>query len=406
MGTIRRSVPQIRMQTPLITPFFETNPAGSEEARAIKNSPAVPMKTVEHSDFLCRVQVRPEPVVQNHNLRIIKEHHERLTRIMRSRRRGNPGDLDDGVSGLSEDDAVSRATADTISKLRRGGKAEMEAWLAHRYDLLEQHTVLRDALSRTRGQENEEIESALSALMEKHGEVINRGLRSKNNLASVLRDMDVNPEFDSDEGGDAGVASRILLEPQNPLQLAQAMLAQSGTKGFVEAMQRLRAGVASEATRTPADANPKMWLSLAAAGNFHMLQSTFAIAQKSRIDLSEAGVIPKKSVASATIAMLRLADGGEQNAPILMREIVGRRDLGRQLRSKAFQLIRQAVEMLPLRLWPYEKMTYRMALLARLKVLASDDAPGAARFMAIEDAPVELYLRKQLRVKKVQEGGE
>lgn len=215
---------------------------------------------------------------------------ERLARQAPSRRRTGPA-----PAGTSLDDA-----ADDLLNALDGGAM---GGVLEDYDLLERHTLLSRA--RERLDETEEnaparaqIDRALADLEREHGAAIAAGRHGEQAFATALDSLEpfVAPAADAQTGASGMQELRERYGarrngPTTPAGLFSALIEQAGAQHLEAAMAALRP-VLGASLRERNIRGPRLWLALADAASFNVVQTCVGLAQSLRVALSEkAGVL-------------------------------------------------------------------------------------------------------------------
>ncbi|HWW05963.1 hypothetical protein [Collimonas sp.] len=131
----------------------------------------------------------------------------------------------------------------------------------------------------------------------------------------------------------------------------------------------------SDLRQNPQRSMGRYWLTMSDASAFTLVNSSFYIAEALRRDLAEkTQILAKESAAEMAVSLLTAVEAGwgKGKASQLVSKIVELKKHSPARKSTAYSLIRDAMENLPLTLWPPDKLPARRELLEELGRLASN----------------------------------
>ncbi len=287
-----------------------------------------------------------------------------------------------------------------VEDLRGADKTALSQRLTSKFDSLEEHTLLMDAMSRVNqmalpSEEREELlaqlQQMIDQLMTRDGEAVEEGVAHQQAYEKALNTMGAlaAPDALIDESqslselramyGSKGDESKEA--PLTPLSLARLLQDKFGADNFSAAMGDLRSKMAASLRNAPpATPGPLLWLSLGDAACFNMLQTGFALAGSLRRDLwDQAGILAKTGQTATAILLLNWADSGEDRAEVLGESIVGAEDLDALQSALLYLVLYRALSKLPAALWRLDLLRRRMDLLDNLKSKAVASSATATK---------------------------
>lgn len=316
-------------------------------------------------------------------------------------------------AAYGENNYLRSAALEVVEALHHGERTGLEAGMSSGYDVLEQHILLRSARdlvdeqalpdeeqTRLRDQLNE----MLADLMDEHGDVIRAGLRDAQAFEAALGALTASGR-DGSQPREAGAMQELIGmygpgrnaksdTPFTPLGLMQSLQDHFGSENVGSALAELRSTLAAD-LRARAATGPRLWLSLADAACFNMMQSSLAIASDLRRSLFErAKIIPRTNEITTAMALLSVAESTAGSADELVSQILERKGLAMLQLAQMYLAVRQAVERLALKAWGLENLARRQVLLDELMELAFE---AGSRIPATQtpEASLESRLREE-----------
>ena len=307
----------------------------------------------------------------------------------RTRRRGSSNTSASSEPDEYEDEGLSLASEDLIEALRQGDKAQLLEKLEGKYDALEEHTLLLDALSllenmdmdpEEKAQLMDELEQMLADLLEQYGDAIEAGAQTQEQFETLVGKMDMLSRLQGSDDGQSLADLRAAYggsedgtdTPLTPLSLAKMLQDQFGADNFSAALGDLRSQMAGVLRDNPPSfAGPRMWLSFGDAACFNALQTIFALAGDLRTELWErAAVIARADQTTAALALLSAAESGSTQADLLAGKLADMKELDPMRAALLFMALYRTVLKMPDSMWAEEVLEQRLALLEELKMQA------------------------------------
>lgn len=367
--------------------------AGLKAARGLAGQPQlVPIPEFETVAGVTEQAVAPRPL---------------LTRIrsmlkQQASRRPGRGEArtasDTESSSLKQNSALHGEASNTLSALLSQSQRDLEEKLGQNYDPLEQYALLRSVRELvSEGADTEEktvalerVDNMLSSLASKHREALRNGLIGGQAIDGALAHMSQR------SGVDLGAARELRFlygaarrnngqAPLTPYALASSLEKKFGPENFQSALSNMRSAMTSD-LRTGAPqklSGPRLWLSLADASAFCLVQSCFSLTGELRSDLvNRVKIIPRASHSAMTLTVLSLGDKGKGGN--LVGDIMDPRTSSTQMLADVCTAILGVVRNLPSSLWK-ERPEQRWEIIDELQryVLA------ATRAMPRETMPIE-----------------
>jgi len=318
-----------------------------------------------------------------------------------SRKRTSPdaAAADTHESGLDDNDLRVESLL-LVEDLRGADKSALSQRLTNKFDSLEEHTLLMDAMSRVNqmalpSEEREELleqlQRMIDQLMTRDGGALEEGVahqqafeKALNAMAALAAPGELVEENQSLSElramyGNKGDENKEA--PLTPLSLARLLQDKFGVDNFSAAMGDLRSKMATSLRNAPPTApGPLLWLSLGDAACFNMLQTGFALAGSLRRDLwDQAGILAKTGQTATAILLLNWADSGEDRAEVLGESIVSMEDLDALQSALLYLVLYRALSKLPSALWRLDLLRRRMDLLDNLKSKAVANSATAKK---------------------------
>lgn len=347
------------------------------------------------ADFNRRVEAE-EAFHGQHAHHVHKQISQRRLRPFNQKTSGKD-EANKGESAESHEDesGIQAMGGKAVDALIKGGETHLESQVLADCDVLERHSVLRNAHDQVderddlsdekKGELKAALNDKLSELMEKHGDAINEGIKTTKAFGQALDTMQ---NLVTGAGGVAGKAFNEIrktlnekigkkgINPFTPLGLAKKLQESFGAASFSKGMATLRTKLATKLHDNQVNASvPRIWLSLSDAACFNAVQSSFAIAEGLHRDLSKlANVLPKMDLGATAISLLGAPSWGNGGASNFANQIIGSGTFDKNARLAACSLCHQAVSSLPETLWSIDKMPQRLSTLDELRNMSLHDA--------------------------------
>jgi hypothetical protein len=275
------------------------------------------------------------------------------------------------VAGLEleeeDEERLTKAASDTISKLRTSGRQVLEQEHNEKYDPLERFALLHTAKLQIENEdlpepEKEKLKASLNEMLTDlwgyHQDEIRKGLKNVENLEAAIDSMgaaaNMHPASRRELRFLYGVKGTGDFDsPLSPMNMAKVLLRKFGSTAFGSAFTELRTKMSVELSIVqPERYVPRFWLSSSDASAFNTVQSTFAIARKMNMDLRQhAKIEPQASDAHATITVLGIAEAGKAKVHGLVAQIYDTRQLGSVVKGRVYKQVGVAVRSLPIPMW-------------------------------------------------------
>jgi len=248
-----------------------------------------------------------------------------------------------------------------IEELKHSGASALEGKLTRQYDALERHSLLRQAISQSTGEDKKALEGMLTRLEEKHGPEIAKALNKMGAMEAGLSKLGGGAleKFADFYGTKPGVKNQT---PPNALEMVHFLKRSVGTENVANVLSTTPTGIADD-LRSRSN-GVRGWYSLRVVNEMNRSRSFLKHGKSLRSNLSEkAGVIPKSDEVDSTIALLEVTERGS-NATQFAEKFVKSDDLGsEETKNKVFKELAKTTRELP---WSADKYNLRMDLLSDL----------------------------------------
>lgn len=379
---------------------------------AAKPTPGKPPETTPLAEFNEQAGMKPHHT-KSHTHASSANRNRLLTNLRRLQATTKTPQNAEKRDDESDDELFKSEMSLLLGALHGGGEGALKEWMSKRHDPLERHELLEYAIENSSGEDKVALSKAISELKSEHGEVLASAMKDANAIRSAVHQMITLSQAD---GADASLGGGSIFSfssesqagknktsesPSSALDLANRLMDKFGEEYFAEGLKKARSELSSQMRlKQGADLGPKMWLSMSNAVSFNAIQSTFAIGMELRRNLSEANIVPQAKEGETTRTLLNLAMNGTQGAEELATHLVGKDGLSPKQLANTFRLIAQAVDALPLTLWPAEHMGRRMNLIDELRTLGGTFSSQMQQTKESKDAKLERMLRQELAILK------
>ena len=334
-------------------------------------------------------------------------HHGRMPRVARPPR-PTPTPKKRSAAGANkpvhDDHDMDHAVVEALSRMTEGGEAGLEEFL-NDFETLARHSLLREAISRSEDEGDEEQLRGLQAQMHKleseHGPEIEQARVQGKQVATLLETVEAQASKDP-----AYAPSKLddflatFKGGRGPDRSSDAILRSMFEHLGVANVQQAMPAILNSKSRAPATreraVGPRLWVSMGEMAKLFQINSCLAIGNDLHTKLTNAGVKPRHAGEGA-LALLNVADPRQGQPEQLVKQIVGKAPLAPQLSVKMYNFIREAVDNLPTTLWPRDKMSLRAELLTALRAECRSAPSGRlSAEQARSSARREQHLREEL----------
>lgn len=335
----------------------------------------------------------------------------RLFKAIRAQAAAQPEDAGEAAEAAA---SLSTAAGDLLEALSDGGDGSQEERLAAQYDPLQRHALMTAARGlikdKTKGEDGEDgaiderrvrLDAMIADLEAAHGPALARGGEQARRFQSTV------DAIERDGGADGAHAASPALRrlygggdgktdaPLAPAALLAALLKRADGAGLAaaldEAQNKIGAGL-----RRQGGKGPRLWLSLADAASFHLVQTAFSMAAGLRRAVSErAGAAPRADQAGLAMELLRLGEPGGGNAAALVRQAGASGAMTPRQSGQVCLLVREAVRDCPDALWQADATARRADLLDQLLLMQIEHDAAQARVAPAPGVALETQLRRQ-----------
>jgi hypothetical protein len=375
------------IQTPLPVQHGRFHPAEADASAAMPDPSQLGL-----ADFEALIQHHP-----HHRKRAGRTAPRRLLKAMKAQMAEHDAAGEAAEIGA----ALGAAAADLLEALSEGGDGSREERLALQYDPLQQHTLLQEARAqlerRPAGPERDRagarLDAMQAALEARHGADLETGGAVAAAFQATLDDLSAAPLELRRLYGAQGTDR--LDGPLAPAALLEALLRRAGGADLGASLAAVRGKLAAQ-LRARSRNGPRLWLSMADAGSFNLVQTAFSLAAELRRDVSEqAGSVPRQDAAGIAMQLLKLGEPENEQAERLMQGASDARPMTARQRGRTCRLLHEMLRRCPDGFWTGDAAARRGPLLAQLRRMVVENDAALAPLAPDPGAALETRLRSR-----------